>query len=403
MSLSNISNICFNQLSTPTEQTPIDRRLFTSPYNNSIGDSRFINPITKDYSFNSSGKIQGMTGVQQQVYLSLTTILGSSASVNLGETYSQIQIMTQATYRNINNTITSALAPLLTANLIRLNGVTLINSNSTTGIIINVDWTDLTLTASQLASQNYGKNPVTVIPANYGCALSTGISPLDISSVEASFRADRGVVAQYGIVSAWWNEAAYEEAGGPLFDINRNANQSTIANQPTFNGSDFNLNNNPSITFGATQYLQTGSWIDGYVAVPVTVFIVGYWKDNAATYNAFDGYGGTNYTFKNVSGTLKIYETADAVGLTATLTPNVYIVVFESSNSYYKQSSNVKTLFTGSPGNVTALGVTLGNSLAGSNGGFTMAEFALFNGELSQYDQDGLLQYAKNRYGIAIS
>jgi hypothetical protein len=402
MGLSNISNICSNALANPVVGTPIDRRIFVSPYNNAIGDNRFINPITGDYQFNASGKTAGLFGVQQQVYLCLTTALGSSASVNLGETYGTIQVIANNYTQDLNNAIGLALSPLIAAGQIVLNGIIVQRPNSGTSVVVLVNWTDLTVTSSQLTNQNYGPNQVRVPPNIFNCSATQGIDPASIPSLEADYRADRGIIAPFGKVSAWWNEDAFAESG-IAFDLNRNAIQPTVALQPQFNASDANLNFQPSITFGTNQWLQTEMWTDGYLQDPMTIFVVGYWKDNASTYVAFDGYNGQQYQFLNASGTLEIKETTTATGGAATLTPNVYMIVFNDGYSVYRQSSNTSISFTGTPGSNKALGFTIGNSLAGNQGGMTIAEIAIFSGVLNNCYQDSLMQYFGNRYKITIT
>lgn len=402
--LSNISNCCVSQFNIPITSTPIDRRLFIVPENNSIGDNRRIDPDTGDYSFGSNGKIEGLVGIQQQVYLSLLTVLGSSASINLGSTINNIQVIGTNINQDITNSINLALAPLIAANQISLNNVSIIPANTTTGFVVNVDWTDLTQTQSQLNNLQIGSGNVISSYTIYNCSLSRGISPREISFCEADYRADRGIVAQYGLVSQWWNECGASEDGGPPFDMGRNAIQNTIANQPRFNASDGYLNFQPSITFSSNQWLQTGIWTDGYIDGYTTIFMVGYWKDNNATYNAFDGYGSNSYTLENVSGTLKFNAGSTATGGSTNGNASAWIIVLKpgNNNSYYRQNSNATTTFTGSIGNNVPLGFTIGNSLAGNNGGITLGQISVMNGELSKYYQDALMQYAKNRFNIGI-
>jgi hypothetical protein len=254
---SNISNFCINQFN-PVTYPSIDRRLYVAPTSNAVGDSRYINPTTGDYLFNESGKIAGFFGVQQQVYLSLVTALGSSASVTLGDTIDTIRVIGNNISYDINNAITLALAPLVNAGQITLNGIIIAQPNSSTAVVVDVKWTDLTVNNSQQYAPPYGNSAVSAGVVYYPCVTTRGMGPREIPSVQADWRADRGVVAQFGTVSQWWNELAFEEDGGPAFDQNRNATQTVVADQPTFNGSDPNLNFQPSITFAFGDYLETG-------------------------------------------------------------------------------------------------------------------------------------------------
>lgn len=399
MTLSNINQICVNALLQPTVITPVDRRIFVQPDNNTIGDASYINSTTGDYLFNDNGNVSGLNGVQQQVFLALSTQLGSSAVVNLGQSLTSIRVITNNINSDISNYINLALVKLINSGSILLNNITTnkIGSNS---LEIVVDWTDLTTT--QIQQLNFGPNAVKPNNYFYDSESTVGISPEQISSIETWYRADRGVVAPNNLVSAWFNESGFID-DGYAFDAGRDLYQGTISKQPILNSSDGYLNFQPSITFANNARLQSGSWFDGYEGNPVTVVCVGYWKNITGTFKMFDGYGISSMYCESNAGTLKIHETADAVGGSINTSANVFIIVFNDSYSYYKQSSNTKVVFTGSPGESNPTGITVGGGLTDGFSGFTMAEFALFDGELSQWYQDALNVFLGNRYAIKIS
>jgi hypothetical protein len=105
---------------------------------------RFINFQTKDYSFTSDGRIQGMGTTEQLVLLALTTVFGSSADPALGQMYTSIQEKGTNFQQQATSAVQSALSDLIKRGFITLDGVGVLEppGNPDAGAIL-VAWTDL--------------------------------------------------------------------------------------------------------------------------------------------------------------------------------------------------------------------------------------------------------------------
>lgn len=105
--------------------------------------ARYIDPITRDYVLNANGHIAGMNGIQQEVYLAILTVLGSSVDPGLGQTFSSIRILTDNTINLITNSVNVALNDLIKSNKISLTGINVIRDENANRIRINIFWVDL--------------------------------------------------------------------------------------------------------------------------------------------------------------------------------------------------------------------------------------------------------------------
>ena len=392
----NISNLCINGFIDLSTSLPIDRRIFVNPNNNSIGNSRYINPVTGDYLFNSNGKIAGLIGMQQAVYLSLVTVLGSSAVISLGQTYSTIQVITQNFNQDIQNSVNLALANLINNGSISLDNVSVTKKSNSVELLIS--WTDNTITLSQSNLLNYG-GPKVAVPQRHSTSPNLGLSPGQIVFLEAWYRADQGIDAPNSILQGWYDQSGVVDK---IYDSNRNALQTTIADQPLFIGSNSDFNYKPIVNFSGSDQLTTGNWNDGYIGLPTTIFMIMEWTDNSSNYVAFDG-SDNDFYFENDHGMLKINAGSNATGSSASTGVQAYILVFNGNQSYYQQSSFNKSNFSGDCGNNMASGLTIGNITGSNMAGSSIAELAVFAGELSGYYRDNLMVYAHNKYSIEIN
>ena len=135
----------FGSISTETYTSRQDLVIDDGPLKGQIGDCRLIDPITKDYKYNDNGYMVGGIGIQQQVYLALLTVKGSSAQLNLGQEYSNVRTIGSNFEVLITQEVEASLFTLTDSKKIKLNNVVPIkDSNNNTLVRIDVKWTDLT-------------------------------------------------------------------------------------------------------------------------------------------------------------------------------------------------------------------------------------------------------------------
>jgi phage baseplate assembly protein W len=105
--------------------------------------SRKIDTRTRQYVFDSYGRIVGMPDVAQLVQIALSTTKGSSVIAGLGHELSSIEDFTTSHAEQVRSTIERALGDLIKRKLVRLNSVDVQRFNQS-GAVITVKWTDLT-------------------------------------------------------------------------------------------------------------------------------------------------------------------------------------------------------------------------------------------------------------------
>lgn len=109
--------------------------------------ARQIDPTTRDYVFDSNGRLAGMSATAQQVFLSVVTTVGTSAIPTLGSGVGRVRMISDNYQTRIQNLVQVALTSLIRAGQIQLTSVevTRLPQSSVTQIVII--WTDLTITA----------------------------------------------------------------------------------------------------------------------------------------------------------------------------------------------------------------------------------------------------------------
>jgi len=105
------------------------------------GQVRLIDPVTKDYRFNSSGRIVGGNGIQQLVYLALLTVRGSSAMTDLGQSFTNVKVIGSNYVSLVKGEVDKALASLINQKKIQL--VDVIVSNNGNMAKIDIKWKDI--------------------------------------------------------------------------------------------------------------------------------------------------------------------------------------------------------------------------------------------------------------------
>jgi hypothetical protein len=116
--------------------------LFKSPTTGESLDCRKIDPRTKRYVFGEDGRIQGMTSAQQNVYLAVSTDLGSSAVREIGNTLKTIKTIGRAFENQLRQVYVNALSRLVNAGHIELVSIEP-QRFGTTGAFVLVRWRDL--------------------------------------------------------------------------------------------------------------------------------------------------------------------------------------------------------------------------------------------------------------------
>jgi len=109
---------------------------------NTLGNSPFIDPVTKDYLMDGYGRFVGADVVQQQVYLAIATAKGSYVNTSFGVSYSSSPTIAPNLQAAIANDVTQALQDLINRKLIVINNISTaqyFNNN----IQIKVSWTNI--------------------------------------------------------------------------------------------------------------------------------------------------------------------------------------------------------------------------------------------------------------------
>jgi hypothetical protein len=111
---------------------------------------RYIDPVTKDYVFTTDGRLQGLATVPQLVQLALTTILGSAAVTNVGQTFTLVQEKGAGFAQQMRAKVTSALSDLVKRNLVQIKSIAVDEPQSSPDAgIVRVRWIDLTTGVEQ--------------------------------------------------------------------------------------------------------------------------------------------------------------------------------------------------------------------------------------------------------------
>lgn len=106
---------------------------------------RFIDPITRQYTFDSYGRSRGMSEAAQLVFLACTTSKGSAAHVTLGNELFKIDRITDNYAKRVQDIYTAALSDLVARRLISVIDITVNQvTNSPTRLLVYVRFQDLT-------------------------------------------------------------------------------------------------------------------------------------------------------------------------------------------------------------------------------------------------------------------
>jgi hypothetical protein len=116
------------------------RALITSE--STVGTTRYIDAKTGDYVANEYGFLVGARASQTAVYLALRTVKGSaSAMPELGETFTQIQVIGSNIENRINADVSAALSSLIDNGTIELLSTSV--ERDETRVMVVIKWLDL--------------------------------------------------------------------------------------------------------------------------------------------------------------------------------------------------------------------------------------------------------------------
>jgi hypothetical protein len=136
----------YRGITTPQPNNPIDRRdLLDYNGSNIIQNSRYINPLTRDFEVSPTNLLQGQNAVDQQVLLALNTTFNSSAQAGFGQSISSTKLITSDIQNQITNSVQQTLSTLISGNYINIQSV-LVNANNDLGQVnISVSYNNNTL------------------------------------------------------------------------------------------------------------------------------------------------------------------------------------------------------------------------------------------------------------------
>lgn len=97
--------------------------------------SRYINPATRDFQLDASGRLRGQLNVRHLVQMAIQTAKGSAAVRELGFDTSDLDVITSDTERRLSQALEEAVAHLVAANLIVSLGVTRYRAGPSDGLV----------------------------------------------------------------------------------------------------------------------------------------------------------------------------------------------------------------------------------------------------------------------------
>ncbi len=219
--------------------------------------------------------------------------------------------------------------------------------------------------------------------------------PSDHSETKTWWRGDLGIVLNSTTVASWTDQ------------IQNKALAASALVQPTYNATDSNFNNKPSLSFGGTKWMQlaTGGLVE---AQPRGYFFV-MRMTNVTSHSLIDGADATdrNNVLFGAGPALKFYA-GNAVP-TSSVTPliNTVYAAFAVFNgrtlSYWRQNGTQSTAIDlGATGTKGIAGINLFNAGPGGDiGSGDIAELITFTAAPSVAYVALLENYAKLRYGLS--
>lgn len=225
-----------------------------------------------------------------------------------------------------------------------------------------------------------------------------GSIPLTISGLYAWYRSDLGITLNGSTVSAWADQSG----------SGRHLTQATGSKQPTYNSTDSQYNNKPSLTFtAASQTVLTNSsftWTTFTVFLVCKVTAAGYYFIRGTTPNIDAYYStGSPEMFCRRTGPLtssKVFTVSQASS-----TPKTYMATMDGTHAghIFKANASAVTTTDGSTGNPGSASSGSGSFrlFSDNSGDFssgTIAELIIYTPSISASDITTLENYLRSRY-----
>jgi hypothetical protein len=218
--------------------------------------------------------------------------------------------------------------------------------------------------------------------------VGAGWTPASLIGISDWFRADMGITAPGGVVSAWKSQAGLKTNYGST------SGSPTVAASAAFGGQQ-------GISFASGALIQAVGLAT--IPPPVTIFMVSTVSSVAVEIQPFESTG--TYTIEmGVLSTGKWFvyggTVLSAAAATATTGAHTMVGVVNGASSILYVDSSATPVATGNAG-PNGLGT---NPEPGGNGGAaTIAEIAIVNGASPITDVAQWMSYVHARYGLAVS
>lgn len=276
----------------------------------------------------------------------------------------------------------------------------------------------ITIPASELWETGTKNVTVTVGAQTSSAATYTVNQPTGLLQ---DLRADRGITLNGSTVSAW----ASQDGSA---DTARNVSQATGSKQPAYNSSDSAYNNKPTLTFSqSSATILSGSQFSGAPYNQTTVLAVAGWTTTGS--NTPTERNGTLldvhtndatklwYISRTGSQNYATTTVSTAVNLTVALatrnveTPSVLIHYAGATGGIGTQATGkiyIRSTTTSASGNLSAtyngfFGTSIGGTPRTTNfANMKLAEFLIFNKELSATELTRITDYFSSRYGSGV-
>lgn len=219
-------------------------------------------------------------------------------------------------------------------------------------------------------------------------SVGAGWTPANLVGISDWFRADMGITASGGVVSAWKSQAGLHTNYGSA------SGSPTVAASAAFGGQQ-------GISFASAALIQAVGL--PAIAPPVTIFMVSTVSSVTAEIQPFEATG--TYTLQmgvTSAGKWFLYggTTLAAATATATTSAHAMVGVVNGASSILYVDSSATPVATGNAGSG---GLGTNPEPGGQGGAATIAEIAIVNGASLITDVAQWMSYVHARYGLAVS
>lgn len=219
-------------------------------------------------------------------------------------------------------------------------------------------------------------------------------SPSDISNLIAWYDASVGITLNGSDISQWDDQSG-------------NANhvaQSTAANQPFFNSSNSNFNNQATVDFdGAQEHLFRSTFVGGAIAQPNTVFVVGKRNDADTGFQMMvDGVVSTaRHVIYSNNSLWTFFAGNSLTGSAVDTNTHIFLGDFNTTNAHLYVDGGISDSL-GDVGSNSMNGIALGIDeafLASTALNGTIAEAGVYTRALTTTEQNNLGNSLADKYG----